>query len=478
MLERNKERTANSMLWSAIERFSVQGIQFILSIIIARLVSPSDYGLIAMLGIFLAVAQTFIDSGFSSALIQKHKCTELDFSTVFYFSIIVSILVYCLIYLFSPCIAVFYHETELILITRVVGLNLIINSLATVQRAKLTIDLNFKLQAIIAFVAVVISGIAGVYLAYQKWGVWALVFQTLLYNILSTFLFIVFAKWKPLFNFSFRSFKVLFSFGSKLLVGGLLHSLYVNLYTLVIGRYFSATELGYFNRANSISQYPSFNLTNIISRVTYPIECKIQENEELLQEKFFLFLRMATYIIFPLMIGLCALAEPLVKLLLTDKWLPAVPFLQIMCVAYMWDPVQRMCWELLNVKHRSDYSLKSEIIKKIIAFCILLLTIWGGITIMCWGLVLYAFLDVFIITKFTIKVLDKVTYKNVIKTIFPNLLLSVVMGGIVSLLSLLWSNVWLQLFFGTLLGGLFYLGFSYLFGYREIKLLIKSYFNK
>lgn len=478
MTEQQKKGVSNSVLWSAIERFSVQGIQFILNIIIARLVTPTDYGLIAMLGIFLAIAQTFIDSGFSNALIQKQDRNETDYSTVFYFNILVGIATYLILFLSSPYIAGFYHEPQLEIVTKVVGLNLVINSFTIVQRAKLIIELNFKLQAILALTAVITSGIIGVYLAYNGLGVWALVFQALLNNLLNSLLLVIFTKWKPKRIFSYSSFKHLFSFGSKLLAGALLHTVYMNSYTLIIGRFFSPSDLGFFNRANTIAQYVSTNFTNIISRVTYPIECKIQNDNRELQDKFFLFLRMATFVIFPLMVGVCVLAEPLVRLVLTDKWIPAIPYLQIMCVAYMWDPVQRMSWDLLNVKRRSDYSLKSEIIKKIVAFGILFATCWSNIYVMCWGLVLYALIDIFIITQFTKRLLEEVNYWQVLKKILPNLILSALMGGAVYFVSGLFSHIWEKILYGFLTGVIFYAGCSFLLGYKEIKLLVTTYLKK
>lgn len=473
MGESLKNKAAKSVMWSAVERFSVQGIQFILTIIIARLVSPSDYGLIAMLGIFLAIAQTFIDSGFSNALIQKQDRTETDFSTVFYFNIVVGVVVYILLYLCSPFIAGFYNEPKLDLITKVVGLNLIISSFSVVQRAKLTIALNFKLQAIASLIAVVISGVVGVYMAYVGYGVWAIAVQALLNNFLNTVLLWVVAKWMPGMCFSWESFKGLFGFGSKLLAASLLHNIYTNLYTLCIGKFFSAKELGFYNRAFSLAQYPSSNLTNIITRVTYPIECEMQNDNEKLQNNFYQFIRLTAFIVFPLMIGLCALAEPIIKLLLTDKWLGAVPFLQIMCLAYMWDPIMRMNCDLLNAKRRSDYFFKSEIIKKIIAISILIISIPLGIKFMCIGLIIYSIIDIFIVTCFTIKILPNISFQTEIKNILPILLSALSMGGIIWGISTFFENILLKIIIGLLVGFTYYNFIAFHFKWEEFRLLHK-----
>ena len=238
-----QQQATKSVFWSAVERFSVQGVQFLLSLVIARLLLPTDYGLIAMLGIFMAIAQTFIDSGFANALIQKKDRSDVDYSTVFYFNIAVSAILYLLLYFSAPFISAFYVESALTSITRIVGLTLIINSFGIVQQAKMTVELDFKRQAYAALIAVVCSGCIGVWMAYAGYGVWALVFQALLNNLLRVCLIWYFSGWLPEICFSVDSFRKLFSFGSKLLASSLLHTIYTNLYTLVIGKKFSAGEL-------------------------------------------------------------------------------------------------------------------------------------------------------------------------------------------------------------------------------------------
>lgn len=466
-----KQQATKSVLWSAIERFSVQGIQFLLSIIIARLLLPTDYGLIAMLSIFMAIAQTFIDSGFANALIQKKNRTEIDYSTAFFFNIAISLFVYLLLYFFSPAIADFYDQEELNAITRIVGLSLLINSFGIVQQAKLTIALNFKRQAIASLTAVIISGLIGVGMAYHGYGAWALVWQSLLNNFLRVGLLWYFSGWVPLFIFSGESFRTLFSFGSKILLSSLLHTIYTNLYTLIIGKRFSAGELGYYNRAFTLAQFPSTNLTNVIVRAVYPIQCRLQDDDEQLRSIFLKYMRMACYLIFPVMIGFSALAKPLISLLLTDKWLPAVPLLQILCIAYMWDPIMKINHNMLNVKGRSDYFLYAEVLKKIVAFSILFLTIPFGVKVMCAGLILYAFADIIIITYYTRK-LTGISLLLQIKVLLPVVLLSFSMGGFVYLTTLLVASVWMQIFLGLLVGVSYYVILSYIFDIREIKTLI------
>lgn len=467
-------KTFNSIIWSSIERFSVQGVQFILSFVIARKLLPSDYGLIAMLGIFMAVAQTFIDSGFSNALIQKQNRSNKDYSTVFYFNIVIAVILYGVMVGCAPYIAAFYKEPLLRNIILWVGLNFVINSFTTVQRAKLTIELNFKVQAYISLSAVILSGSAAVYMAYNNFGVWTLVYQSLLNSLINMLLLWIFARWHPLFVFSKSSFKELFSFGSKLLGGAILHTLYTNLYTLIIGKVFSSTDLGFYNRAFTLTQYPSTNITGIMTRVTYPIECQIQHDDEKLQEKYFTFIRQTAFIVFPLMIGLAAISEPLIKIVLTEKWMGSVPYIQIMCFAYMWDPIMRMTWDLLNVKHRSDYSLRSEIIKKLTAFSILFITIPFGIKVMCIGLIGYSIADLIIITQFVKRLLPKVTFASIARQLMPSFLLAVIMGICTYLYIIFIPNTWLQLVGGICLGGILYLMGAHFINLKELTLILQK----
>lgn len=427
---------------------------------------PSDYGLIAMLSIFLAVAQTFVDSGFSNALIQKQDSTEKDFSTVFYFNIGVGFLCYLLLYMAAPFIAVFYAEPQLEIITKIVSLNVLIVSLGVVQRAKLSISLNFKLQAKASLIAVIAGGIIGVALAYRGYGAWALVMQSLLSNCLNVLLLWVGARWIPCRVFSWNSFRELFSFGSKLLLSGLLHTIYTNLYSLAIGKKMSSGDLGLYNRAYTLASLPSSNITDVLHKAMFPILCSLKDDKSLLDSFFLKYLRQACYLVFPLMIGLLVLASPLVEVLLTDKWIDAVPLVQILAFAYMWDPVMRLNNHLLYAYGRTDYTLKAEIIKKTVAFFILLLTIFYGLYIIAAGVFVYSGIDIFIITRYTRKV-SSVKLKDEVKVILPILLLALSMG------LLIWGvTCWidvpvLKLVVGLCVGIIYYAFVSSLLSFQE-----------
>ena len=468
--------TINGVIWSAIERFSVQGVSFLLSIVIARLVTPGEYGLIAMLAIFMAIAQTFIDSGFGNALIQKKDRDEVDYSTVFYFNIAVSSILYVVLYFCAPLISRFYNEPELTAVTRWIGLNLIFISFSTVQRTRLNIDLNFKLQAKISLAAVIVSGLVGIVLAYHGFGVWALVFQSLSNNLLVTILLWISAKWHPLLTFSVSSFKRLFSFGSKLLASGLLHTIYLNLYSLVIGKFYNAADVGFYNRAYTISQYPSTNIVMIMTRAMYPVQCAHQDDDQWLVNNFLSYLRMACFIVFPLMTLLAVIAKPLVLIVLTEKWLPAAELISILSIAYMWYPVMVINNQILNVKGRSDLFLRLEIIKKIIALAILLATLPLGVVCLCWGVVFYNLCDMFLTIYFTRKVINT-TYGsqfNALKVIIGVSAISVLVSYIC--MSLV-SSSGLQFIFGTTIYILLFILMSRILKFKEADSILKILYH-
>ncbi len=473
MIEQSlRSQTARGVLWSTVERFSVQGVQFLLSFVIARQLSPSDYGLIAMLAIFMALAQMFVDAGFSNALIQKQQRTDADFSTVFYFNIVVGIMLYGLIVACAPLISNFYDQPQLKDIIVFVGLNFIITAFGAVQRAKLTIALDFRRQAYISFAAVVTSGALAVYMAYKGYGVWTLVAQGLVSNTVNTVLLWLTTQWRPKFVFSIASFKDLFGFGSKILVGGFIHALYTNLYTLIIGKCFSPAQLGLFTRAQHTTQIPSLQLTAVLIRVTYPVECRLQNDNTKLADAFYLFVTLTAFGLFPLMVGLAVLAEPLVRLVLTEKWIDCVPLMQILCFAYMFDPVMRMNWDILNVKRRSDYSLKSEIIKKIMAFAILMLTFPLGLRVMCIGLVAYSLLDMIIIMQFTRRVVPQINIWMETKALLPILIIALMSGGLAWVVCFFVENDWAQLFLGGITILVSYVLLALFFRMRELKYIV------
>lgn len=466
MRESFSRQAVKGVMWSTVERFSVQGIQFALSIVIARLVLPSEYGLIAMLGIFLAIAQAFVDSGFSNALIQKKDRTEVDYSTVFYFNILIALVVYGVLFVSAPAIASFYREPELVAVTRWVGVNLMLNAFLLVQRTRLLIVSDFRTLAKASLIAVSVSGLLGICLAWLGYGVWALIAQSLGNTFFNMVLLWWFVAWVPQKTFSWASFRELFAFGSKLLLGGLLHTIYLNFYTLVIGCFFNPMQVGYFNRSQTLAVFPATNLTEIVNRTMYPTLCALQNDEERLIRTFFNYLRFTLFIIFPLMIGLAVMSETLVELLLSEKWLPAAPFMSILCIAYMWYPFMVFNWQLLNVKGRSDLSLRAEIIKKIGAFSILLVSIPWGMNAICWGLLAYSLFDMFTISFFVRRIYQFDLRREIMET-FPIGVSSLLMGLLMYVSLRLTSVLVLRLLLGIVVGTLSYSFFCYIFKLRE-----------
>lgn len=454
-MENLRKKTFTGVFWSAIERFSLQSIQFIINIIMARLLLPSDYGMIGMLAIFLQLSQTFVDCGFTNALIQRKERTETDFSTVFYCNVLIAIIIYGILFLSAPLIAEFYKLPQLIPVTRVIALNFIFTSFSAVHKTKLTINVDFKTQSKASLAAAIISGSIGIFVAYIGMGVWALVYQSVLNSFLLAVLLCYFVRWRPLLKFSRQSFNNLFSFGSKLMIANFINIIYKNLYTLIIGKKFSAVMLGYYTRAEQFASFPPYNINAIISRVTYPILSSIQDDDQKLANTYRKYIQLTSFLIFPLMVGLAALSEPVIRLLLTEKWIGIIPLLQILCIAWMYDHISAINLNLLFVKGYSDRALKLEFIKKSIATIILFISIPFELEGMCWGRVLYSLIATYLNTYYT-KTLIGLGFTQQIKDIFPSMILSFAMGGIVLGITIFIKSLTLQLVIGICTGIIFY----------------------
>lgn len=471
MSESLKSKTTKGIIWSSIERFSTQGIQFLIMIIMARLLAPKDYGLIGMVTIFLAVSQSLIDSGFSQALIRKQNRTDIDNSTVFYFNIVVSSTLYIILYTSAPFVADFYNQPELTSVMRVICLGVIINSLAVVQRALLTVKIDFKTQAKASLTAATFSGCIGIFLAYKNFGVWALVVQQLLNLSTNTLLLWFFSHWRPKAIFSWYSFKELFTFGSKLLASGLIDTLYRNIYPIVIGKLFNASSLGYYTRAHQFSEFPSSNVTGIIQRVTYPVLCGIQNDVKRLETIYRKFLKLSAFIIFPLMIGLAAVAKPFVNIMLGAQWEFCGQLLQIICFSMMWYPIHAINLNLLQVRGRSDLFLRLEIIKKILGISVLCTTAPFGLIYMCYGQILNSLIALIINTYYTGKLIQ-VGYFKQMRDLLPTILLSLTMFVSIKIVNRFISTDILQLISGIIVGLIVYLSGSYIFKFAELESLV------
>ena len=466
-----KQATTKGLFWSSVERFSNQGVQFVFSIILARLLSPSDYGIIAMVTIFFAVAQSFVDSGFSNALVRKTDRVEEDLSTCFYFNIGVGIIAYIVLFLIAPLVANFYCQPILSPIIRITGLGVILNSLCVVQQALFTIKIDFKSQAKITLSATVISGIVGILLAYQGYGIWALVWQGVASSIVRMGLLWLMSKWRPRTGFSKSSFNYLFGYGSKLLASGLLDTIYNNIYPIVIGKFYNPAQLGNYSRALGWAQLPSANITSILQRVTFPVLSAIQDDTLRLQNSYRRLLKLSAFIVFPLMMGLAAIASPLIRVILTAKWDGCVLYLQILCFALMLYPIHAINLNLLQVKGRSDLFLRLEIIKKIIGVVILIITIPLGITAMCLGMVFSSIICLIVNTYYTSRFID-VGLLTQLKDLRIILINSLVMGGGIYILTSFIDVEGLKLVMGIVIGFLLYFIGSFYFSKAELQEVI------
>ena len=468
MAQSLKEKAVKGTGWSAIERFATQGVGFLIQLILARLLMPEDYGVIAMLAIFLQIAQVFIDSGFANALIKKLDCSEADYSTVFYYNLAVAVFIYLLFFFSAPLVSSFYDVPVLTKVMRVISVTLIINALCIVQRTKLVKSINFKTQTIISISSVLTSGLVGIFLAYNDFGVWALCIQSILSSFSQFLLLSCFVRWRPKLIFSKQSFHEMFSYGSKILGASLIGVIYSNLYTIIIGKKFSSSTLGLYSRADHFVNFPSTNISAIISRVSLPVLSNIQNDNDKLVVAYRKVIKYASFIIFPLMIGLAAVAKPFILVVLSEKWIGVVPFLQILCLGYMIDHLNVLNLNLLYVKGRSDLVLKLEIIKKSIALTILFCTIPFGVLAMCCGRAFYTYIAVFINTYYTKKLVELSVWQQY-RDILPYLFASTIMAIIVILSNSFISSVFIQLIVGILLGGLVYAIATFLFFHNDVK---------
>ena len=464
-------RIRNSVVWSAIDKVASAGIQLVLNLILARLILPEEFALVAMISIFIAIGQTFIDSGFSQSLIHKQDRTPTDFSTVFLFNIGVSSAIYIIIFLISPLIAKFYNNEIFIPLTRIVALNLIISSFSIIQRAVLIIRTDFKTQAIISLVSIVSSGIVGVYLAYNGYGVWAMVTQTLLYQLLAALFLWIFVRWMPALTFSKQSFKELFAYGSKLLVSRLINTVCQNIHSLLIGKYYPRQEVAYFTNANQISLYSAGYLNEIIQRALFPIQCEMQDDMTQTKQFFYKMMRLSSYIIFPIMVSIIVLAKPFVITVLTDRWQEMILYMQIIAFAYMWYPIMSSN-QMFNVLGRTDLYLKTEIIKKIFFALIVVVTLPLGVVAMCIGIVVYNFIEM-LVTIVLLKRIMPVSFKEIMMSIAPSLCLSLGMASITYLAIMIFDSMLAKLIMGASIAIISYIVLSYIFKSKDLLDIVK-----
>lgn len=470
MVKKLKDKTQggngiiSNLFWRFSERTAAQGVSFVVSIILARLLTPEDYGLIGLITVFISVATVFVSSGFGNALIQKEKATQTDFSSVFYFSIFMGTVMYVVLFVCAPFIASFYNDPLLTPVVRVLSLSLVIAGVNSVQQAYVSKTMQFKRFFFSTIIGTLVSAVIGIFMAYKGYGVWALVIQNLSNQIMDTCILWFTVKWRPTLEFSFTEMKKMFSYGWKLLFSSLLDTVYNNLYSLVIGKFYSAKDLGHYNRGRNIPNMVITNINGSIQSVMFPAFSNCQGDKVRLKAMVRRSIMTSTYIIMPAMIGLAAVAKPLTVLLLTEKWLPSVPFMQFSCFILAFWPIHTTNLQAINAVGRSDIFLKLEIIKKVLGFSIMVFSIPLGLYVMMIGSCLSAIVCSFLNASPNRKLLNY-GYREQIRDILPALLLSVFMGLVVLLWTLTDMSSILILLCQVITGAVIYI-----FGSKLLKL--------
>lgn len=463
MAEENlKHKTKVGLYWKFLEQFANYGMQFVIGIFMARLLSPEDYGISALPGVFLAVAGIFANAGFGTALMRKENVTEEDLSTAFYYSTGMGILLYIALFFASPYIADFYHVPILTPLIRVTSLGFIYGPLGTPQYIILTRRLDFKTPTKVSVVCKVLGGAIGISMAYYGYGVWSLAISSMVAGIIGLLINWYIVRWYPKRGWSKESFKYLWGFGNKFILSQLLDTIYNNITPIAIGKFYSTKELGVYNRAESYAKLPSQNITGVIEGVTFPVLSKMQGNDERLKANYLRMIKATAFIVFPLMMGLAALANPLVILMVTAKWQACVIYLQILCFSLMWFPIHSLNLNLLLVKGRSDLFLRLEIAKKIMGLSVLSITLPMGILFFCIGRIISSLLCLIINTYYNGKLLD-MGFLRQMKDLAPTFTLSLLMFMLCYGITIMFESYWLQLIVGFVIGGTFYLGCAYTF---------------
>ena len=406
---------------------------FLINVIMARQIMPEGYGLIAMLSIFMAVAQSFVDSGFSSALIQKQDAGEVHYSSIFYFNIVMGLIMAGLLCWLSPFIASFYGQAILTPLACFMSLNLIIGSLGSVPNSLMKKNLDFRSQTVASLLSAVLSGMIGIAMAFYGWGVWSIAAQNVALTFFRTIFLWVLGNWRPTRSFSMSVLGEMFGFGSRLLAAGLIDVIFTNLYQLVIGKIFSARDLGFYTQASRIKQLPAGGLSAIVSRVTFPVLALIQDNP--VQCRYALrkavgFLGMVN---FPLTTGIAVCAQPVVMVLLTDKWAPVIPYLQILCAVALFYPLQVINLNVLTALGRSDLFFRLEIWKKLLTVANIIITYRWGVLGIVYGQVIVAFLSYLINSSYSADLVGYSTWDQV-RDLSPYLLVASIMGILVMLI--------------------------------------------
>jgi O-antigen/teichoic acid export membrane protein len=472
--EQVKSKTIFGFFWSFAELISKQGIQLIVQIVLARLLSPEPFGLIGMITIFIAISMVFVQSGLDQALIREKNPGKEDFSTVFYFNLVISIIVYIIMYLFAPTVAAFFDEPQLVGILRVIMVVVIINAFAVIQRVILIRKVDFKTQTKISLIAGITSGIVAIIMALIGAGVWSLVAQQVIMKFIEMILLIFGNRWIPSPKFNKTLFKRYFNFGYKLLLSGLLDTIYKNIYFVIIGKFYPVTQLGYYTNATKLRDVSSQSVSQAIQKVTYPVFSSIQEDGKRLSASYKRLLKMTAFLNFPFMLGIAAIAPNLIPFLLGEQWIPSVVYFQLLCIAGMLYPIHAINLNILKVKNRSDLFLFLEVIKKLVLTILIFIAVIldYGIEGLIFAAIASSFISLAINTYYSAKEI-KYSFLNQLKDMLPSFVLAGFMSVMVYYVKdLLAIHVFINIVIQILLGIILYVGMSWALKFKELSIVI------
>lgn len=455
----NNKSVISNFIWRFAERCGAQLVTFIVSIVLARILAPEDYGQIALITVFTTIMQVFVDSGLGTALIQKKDADDLDFSSVFYFNFVVCLILYAVMFASAPIIAEFYDDVPLTPIIRVISLTIVISGVKGIQQSYVSRNMLFKRFFYATLGGTILSAFLGIALAYAGFGVWAIVVQQLSNTTIDTLILWLTVKWRPKKMFSCERLKKLLSYGWKLLVSALLDTVYNNIRSLIIGKMYSSADLAYYDQGKKFPNVIVTNINTSIDSVLLPTMSNAQDDRKHVKAMTRRSIKISTYIMAPMMMGLAFCAEPIVRLVLTDKWLPCVPFLRIFCITYMFYPIHTANLNAIKAMGRSDYFLKLEIAKKIVGLGLLFSTMWFGVLAMAYSLLVNSVLSQ-IINSWPNRKLLNYGYLEQLKDILPGISLAVFMGFCVSLIGILHLSNGITLLIQIPFGAAVYIGMS------------------
>ncbi len=422
-----RDRTISSFKWSFIDSLSKYFLSFVIGIILARLLTPTDYGLVGMSAIFIAVSRVFIDGGFSDALIRKMEPTTDDYTSVFYFNIVLAVIFYLSLYFSSPWISDFFNEPLLVKIIRIAGLGLIISSTASIQVVILRKRLDFKRQAIIGFVSTMVSGIVSITMAFYNYGVWSLIYNGIIALMVSSILLWLFSSWRPKLNFKLSVIKEEFGFGSKIMAGSFINVIYNNMYYVLVGKIFSPAALGFFTKADNFQKLISGNIDIIVRQVTYPVLASIQNESDQLKAIYRLMIKNTAFITVVLLLGLAAISDYFIVTLIGEKWLTSAVYLQLLCIVGIFFPLISINTNILNVKGRSDLSLIVKLLMVIFSIPALIIGYYLGVVFMIWGMLVSVIILYSVVVLFTQKIIQY-SVKEQLKDVFPAFKIGITMA--------------------------------------------------